>query len=771
MNSLTASMESKLRQWRLASASGDKPGASGLTNEIYKTLFKNKEDIAFWDERILLGLDQLFKKDSPNQDVYGKDVQELTERLDKIKHINDIFFKIISPDVNLDDSIDAVTDYALLPQIIREKMRLDNILMESKKGNDRAPSIKLQSFIQRIVDISGVEPGIWFAECQFCIEAIKDREEIGVANSLLVNKQTGQGIVLPIKVVVQRGSGKVNRTLPADDTFVTAIERTRLALVGKGLLAQSQDVILTANLTEAKYSGGSIALGAAMAIYSAAGNFYLDPFTAFTGDINISGNNWVIQGVESISQKLRAAAQLGIRRVFLPNQNRADVLPELQDNLEILFVDDITEVLSHFLFSLSSSQSDSVEALKKHIIQVKCKEQGWYLSEPKPIQDAVQLTISPANLQELKINIYKSGGHTPKNHDIPEYQILLDELNRLDTPSVPIQKIQDIIIIKDVNLKKQIYEQLLKLSPTVKNEPYCDYSLSFNAGKEHIVAKQYTSGKLQLQGSAGALYKQVLEVIIPQYNLHHPNALRTEDYLKITDVPTSTKEQEKRQAPDTLSFPYIGTDESGKGDYFGPLVVAAVWVDEDIQKRLELIGVRDSKTLTDLKCRDLATKIRELCRGKYEEVEIPPDKYNELYNQFRREGKNLNNLLAWGHARALESLLTRQPSQIAIADQFGDEKYIKSKLMEKGKTLQLTQTPKAERYMAVAAASILARDRFLNRLQNMTQQSGISLPKGASQAVIDAAKSIVLKGGKEMLHRVAKMHFKTTDLVLTEGGK
>ena len=118
----------------------------------------------------------------------------------------------------------------------------------------------------------------------------------------------------------------------------------------------------------------------------------------------------------------------------------------------------------------------------------------------------------------------------------------------------------------------------------------------------------------------------------------------------------------------------IGTDESGKGDYFGPLVCAAVCVDEAGAGTLRSIGVRDSKTCTDGEIRELAEKIRELCAGKFEIIEISPERYNTLYGELSREGKNLNTMLAWGHARAIEELLKKVDCTVAIADQFGDER-------------------------------------------------------------------------------------------------
>jgi ribonuclease HIII len=215
-----------------------------------------------------------------------------------------------------------------------------------------------------------------------------------------------------------------------------------------------------------------------------------------------------------------------------------------------------------------------------------------------------------------------------------------------------------------------------------------------------------------------------------------------------------------------ISLPHIGTDESGKGDYFGSMVVAGVWIDEPTKTEMEALGVRDSKLLSDKRCKELAAQIRHICCGKFEEVEILPERYNDLYEQFKKEGKNLNHLLAWGHARAIESLLVRHPCSYAIADQFGDEKYILSRLMEKGKGLKLAQTPKGERYIAVAAASILARDRFLARLEKLSRRYEISLPKGASDIVVQIARQIVDKKGPEELKNIAKLHHKTTQKII-----
>jgi ribonuclease HIII len=204
----------------------------------------------------------------------------------------------------------------------------------------------------------------------------------------------------------------------------------------------------------------------------------------------------------------------------------------------------------------------------------------------------------------------------------------------------------------------------------------------------------------------------------------------------------------------------IGIDESGKGDYFGPLVIAAVFVDTTTQGELRLMQVRDSKKISDGRILEIAPDIKTIC--PHSVIAIGPQKYNELYTKIR----NLNRLLAWGHAKALETLLERVTCERAIADQFGDERLILNVLQERGRTIVLEQRTKAESDLAVAAASILARAEFLLRLKRLSAEVGTTLPKGASPAVELAAKMIIKKHGQERLRSVAKLHFKTTKAVL-----
>lgn len=214
-------------------------------------------------------------------------------------------------------------------------------------------------------------------------------------------------------------------------------------------------------------------------------------------------------------------------------------------------------------------------------------------------------------------------------------------------------------------------------------------------------------------------------------------------------------------AKDKSNSGWIGTDESGKGDYFGPLVIGGVNVNSKTKNLLLNLKVRDSKKISDNVIKELDYRIRSACI--YSVVVIGPEKYNLLYEKM----KNLNTLLAWGHARVIENILSRVDCKKAISDQFGSEKYIKNALMELGKKIELKQMPGGEADVGVAAASIIARAEFLRRMEKLSQECGFELPKGASEQVDLSARRIVEQMGKDTLNRFVKLHFKNTVRVTT----
>lgn len=218
-----------------------------------------------------------------------------------------------------------------------------------------------------------------------------------------------------------------------------------------------------------------------------------------------------------------------------------------------------------------------------------------------------------------------------------------------------------------------------------------------------------------------------------------------------------------------LTQPHMGIDESGKGDFFGPMVIAAAFVNKPLARAFAEKGVRDSKTVTsDKKAEDMARDIRNMLGDRYALVTIGPRAYNRLYASMR----SVNNILAWGHARAIENLLEKVPDcPRAISDQFGPKRQIEQALMKKGRSIELIQRPKAESDPAVAAASILARAGFLAALRKMGEQYEIEIPKGASDRVRSVAEELIAKRGPEILLDTVKCHFRTTDAVLQAVGK
>jgi ribonuclease HIII len=210
--------------------------------------------------------------------------------------------------------------------------------------------------------------------------------------------------------------------------------------------------------------------------------------------------------------------------------------------------------------------------------------------------------------------------------------------------------------------------------------------------------------------------------------------------------------------------PHVGIDESGKGDYFGPLVVAACYVDGAMARQCLRLGVADSKSIRSARrIASLAETIRSVTGGRFSVVVVGPEAYNRLYDSFG----NLNRLLAWGHARALENVLDREPGcPRALSDQFGRKELVLKALKKRGRTITLEQTPRAEADVAVAAASILARAEFVRRLETLSDSVGHALPKGAGPAVVEAASALVRRRGKDALRTVAKLHFRTTQVAV-----
>ena len=311
-------------------------------------------------------------------------------------------------------------------------------------------------------------------------------------------------------------------------------------------------------------------------------------------------------------------------------------------------------------------------------------------------------------------------------------------------------------LIKEEDSLKEFYENvkntLISSNFAVNNYKKIQYGIQF-------------SFKYMNSSEIIRIYQNKKGQIKIDYSLIKSDQIRQSIQKIIEDGVYNSLKETDIKSLNRFGFPIIGTDEAGKGDYFGPLVGAGVYVDEEKAKKLASIGVRDSKTLSDKQNIELAIKIKNLCKYYYSVIEISPLTYNNLYKEFTRENKNLNHLLAWSHVKAIEELLQKVDCSTAVIDQFSDEKFILDKLQERGKRINIIQMHRAEENIAVAAASILARARFLDKLDELSNIYKIKFPKGSS-GVIEIANEFVSKYGKKRLNEVAKLHFNFTNSVI-----
>lgn len=209
---------------------------------------------------------------------------------------------------------------------------------------------------------------------------------------------------------------------------------------------------------------------------------------------------------------------------------------------------------------------------------------------------------------------------------------------------------------------------------------------------------------------------------------------------------------------------WLGTDEAGKGDYFGPLVAAGFVADWPVVAELEGIGLAESKGMHKSRVLGLSRLLWGRFKDRCTVVEISPARYNQLYTELRGSGGKLNLLLGWAHARVIQEARERQPLQTVVVDQFAASWNI-TRYLSGTRDVKLMFRPRAESNPAVAAASILAKARFLERLEKLSGEVGVALPAGSGANVVQVGKEVIEKHGVTVLSRIAKLHFKTTERI------
>jgi len=204
----------------------------------------------------------------------------------------------------------------------------------------------------------------------------------------------------------------------------------------------------------------------------------------------------------------------------------------------------------------------------------------------------------------------------------------------------------------------------------------------------------------------------------------------------------------------TITGKIIGVDESGKGDFFGPLVIASFLAGSKDYPRLKELGVRDSKLISNNRLMDIDLVLRE--NYPHVLVIIDPPQYNRRYKQI----KNLNKLLAWGHAESIEKLASKYQADKAISDKFGKDELIEDELTRRKVSLEIDQIIRGESTIPVAAASIIARAAFIREMEKLSEEYGVVIPRGASSLVDSAGRDMVKRFGIDILEKTAKIHFK-----------
>lgn len=286
------------------------------------------------------------------------------------------------------------------------------------------------------------------------------------------------------------------------------------------------------------------------------------------------------------------------------------------------------------------------------------------------------------------------------------------------------------------NVVEKLKQGLIEQGFEFSTPPYT----IFAAKKKNLSVTLYTSLKLTVMGKEMATFMEYFlePEILGAFPFTHPVASKE---LDLTGR--------------------IGVDEAGKGDFFGPLCIASVFAEGIDIEKLVTMGIRDSKALSDATVIKLANELKKTVQ--HEVIRIGPAKYNEMYVKFG----NLNSLLAWGHATAIEKLHLRTNCKAIVIDKFAHEHVVANAVKRKGLEVALTQKVRAEEDVVVAAASIMARAAFLEGMQKLSEEIGMELPKGASDKVVDAGKRAARQFGKDVLQKIAKLHFRTTEVILS----
>lgn len=300
------------------------------------------------------------------------------------------------------------------------------------------------------------------------------------------------------------------------------------------------------------------------------------------------------------------------------------------------------------------------------------------------------------------------------------------------------------------NTKKEM-EEFFKDLKREKTPPYA----VFQADDCDTVVTLYESGKAVFQGHDADLSSQ--------FWIERERHLNPTKKVEMTN--SANKQKEKKEIvknPKLYNATTIGSDEVGTGDYFGPIIVSAAYVEKENIPFLEELGIRDSKKMTDDKILEVVPLI--IKKIPYNSILLSNREYNSNHGNF-----NMNKIKAILHNKVLYKTKMEHPNyEYIVVDQFA-EKYVYYNYLKDSNNVvrDITFLTKAEdQVLSVACASVISRYLFLKEFNKLSNELGINLPKGAGTSVDEAGKVIVQKFGREKLNEIAKLSFKNTDKIL-----
>ena len=764
-------------------AARDHPGYEDQLNLFYELVFEHGGLQHLGSVATLAGAAQLLRDNGVDR-TYPESLHHLEQHQASISATHRQLGAVLDDRVSIEDLLYGMLDsWPPLTSSIGLRFEPEVALeLQTIRLQIALPSERLRRFFQRYLaalEAGGIDAASDIrCSVDAALLAYEREERNGTVYALFAATQGERGRCCRVSVSIVPGLGEDLADNAVDEVMRMA---AREALNIGFTLAQFPRSRYTVHWTieeAALFEGGSIGFALAIGVMAQLHNRPIDCYTAFTGTVVFDGYH--VGPVQHIAAKIRAARDAGMRRVFVPRANLADAQQALDvaNEIEVVGVDSVDEAWTLLTRPAvaTSLTSSSFEARVRHL-DLEFAYAGLKVAAREERPNFLRLRITDYRT-EAPVDIYrgKNGpkvvvGGSPTASLHAALRAVVETIVG-PAPQAPVELRRQMFRVPVESERQRVRDALLSVgNHEEKQEANCLFRFDFTYQGERVIVRQFTSGTLTVQQTAVGPAEAPLFLDLCR---------RIEAMLgcvpgsgKESSTHTITEGQAVKPAPrgPTLDVahlfqpPWIGTDEAGKGDYFGPLVSAAVYVDQISLSQLETVGIRDSKLLSDNRVKELASQIRRICAGHYSEVVIRPEAYNRLQEQFRREGKTLNTLLAWGHTRALENLLeSGLPCENVIVDQFTDVQYIQKALLPTGRArkLNLVAVPRAEANIAVAAASILARDCFLRWIANASRECGQVLPKGAAEQVVEVARALVARRETNALRTLAKLHFKTT---------